>query len=105
MPSAVAGTVTRWRARYVDDTGREHTRAFDRKVDGQKWIDKQLAALLRGDHVTPKDAKLTVGEWCDKWIAGPMGARSRQLAKKDRSAAATLLPRSGRTRPVPSTQI
>ena len=62
MPSAVAGTVTRWRARYVDNAGREHARAFDRKVNGQKWIEKQLSALLRGDHVAPKDAKLTVGE-------------------------------------------
>ena len=81
VPSAVAGTVTRWRARYVDDTGREHTRAFDRKVDAQKWIDKQLAALLRGDHVTPKDAKLTVGEWCDKWIAG-YGTRRKSTVRQ-----------------------
>lgn len=70
VPSAVAGTVTRWRARYVDNAGQEHTRAFDRKVDAQKWLDAQLAALLRGDHIAPRDARLTVGEWCDKWLAG-----------------------------------
>ncbi len=70
VPSAVAGDVTRWRARYVDNAGREHTRHFDRKVEGQQWLDKQLAALLRGDHVAPSDAKMTVGEWCDKWLAG-----------------------------------
>lgn len=81
VPSAVAGTVTRWRARYVDDAGREHTRAFDRKVDAQKWIDKQLSALLRGDHVTPKDAKLTVGEWCDKWLAG-YGTRRKSTVRQ-----------------------
>ncbi len=81
VPSAVAGTVTRWRARYVDDAGREHTRAFDRKVDAQKWIEKQLSALLRGDHATPKDAKLTVGEWCDKWIAG-YGTRRKSTVRQ-----------------------
>jgi len=71
MSSAAAGEVTRWRARYVVDAGREHTtRAFDRKVDAQKWIERQLSALLRGDHFAPRDAKLTVGEWCDKWLAG-----------------------------------
>ena len=70
VASAVAGQVTRWRARYVDDAGREHTRHFDRKVEAQQWLDKQLAALLRGDHVAPSDAKMTVGEWCDKWLAG-----------------------------------
>ncbi len=70
VESAVAGQVTRWRARYVDDSGREHTRHFDRKVQAQQWLDKQLAALLRGDHVAPSDGKMTVGEWCDKWLAG-----------------------------------
>ena len=70
VPSAVAGEVTRWRARYVDNAGSEHTRHFDRKVEAQRWLDKQLAALLRGDHVAPRDAKMTVGEWCDKWLAG-----------------------------------
>ncbi|UUZ58713.1 hypothetical protein [Nocardioides sp. B-3] len=73
--------MTRWRARYVDDAGREHTRAFDRKADGQNWIDKQLSALLRGDHVTPKDAKLTMGEWCDKWLAG-YGTRRKSTVRQ-----------------------
>jgi integrase len=70
VASAVAGKVTRWRARYVDNAGREHSRTFERKVDAQKWLDGQLAALLRGDHIAPRDARLTVGEWCDKWLAG-----------------------------------
>lgn len=70
VPSAVAGKATRWRARYVDNAGREHTRAFERKADAQKWLDAQMAALLRGDHIAPRDARLTVGEWCDKWLAG-----------------------------------
>lgn len=69
VASAVAGKVTRWRARYVDNAGREHSRTFDRKVDAQKWLDAQLAALLRGDHIAPRDARLTVGDWCDKWLA------------------------------------
>lgn len=33
VPSAGAGQVTRWRARYVDDAGKENTRHFRRKVD------------------------------------------------------------------------
>lgn len=81
VPSAVAGKVRRWRARYVDDAGREHSRTFHRKVDAQKWLDAQLAALLRGDHVAPKDAKLTVGEWCDKWLAG-YGTRRKSTVRQ-----------------------
>jgi hypothetical protein len=70
VPSAVAGTVTRWRARYVDNTGKEHTRHFPRKVDAQKWLDDAVASLVRGDHVAPKVARITVGEWSDKWLDG-----------------------------------
>lgn len=81
VPSAVAGKVRRWRARYVDNAGREHTRTFDRKVDAQQWLESQLAALLRGDHVAPKDAKLTVGEWCDKWLAG-YGTRRKSTVRQ-----------------------
>ena len=35
VPSAAYGKGSRWRARYVDDDGREHTKAFGRKVDAQ----------------------------------------------------------------------
>lgn len=70
VPSAVVGKVKRWRARYVDNAGREVQRSFDRKIDAQQWLDGQIASLLRGDHVAPQDAKLTVGQWCDRWLAG-----------------------------------
>lgn len=70
VASAVAGKVKRWRSRYVDDGGREIQRSFDRKVDAQQWLDAQLASLLRGDHVSPEDARLTVGQWCDIWLIG-----------------------------------
>lgn len=76
VPSSVAGTVTRWRARYVDPAGEERTRHFQRKADAQSWLDQQMASVIRGDHVAPKDAKLTVGEWADKWLQG-YGTRRR----------------------------
>jgi integrase len=69
-PSAVNGKVTRWRARYVDDSGREHTKAFDRKVDAQRWIASVTASLVRGDYVDPKLVRTTVAAWCDTWIDG-----------------------------------
>lgn len=59
-----------WRARYRDDSGKEHARHFDRKVDAQTWLDEQTAALVTGNHVAPKTAKMTVGEWCDTWLEG-----------------------------------
>jgi integrase len=64
------GEVEFWRARYRDDTGKEHARHFERKVDAKKWLDGQTAALVTGNHVAPKTAKTTVGEWCDTWLEG-----------------------------------
>jgi integrase len=70
VPSAASGTGKRWRARYVDERGREHAKGFTRKVDAQAWLDGQTAALVSGTHVAPRDAQLTVSQWCDMWIEG-----------------------------------
>ncbi|MGB8206418.1 MAG: tyrosine-type recombinase/integrase [Mycobacterium sp.] len=70
VPSVNHGKGKRWRARYVDDRGREHAMGFTRKVDAQKWLDKQTAAIVSGSHVAPRDAQLTVEQWCDLWIEG-----------------------------------
>lgn len=70
VPSKLYGKGKRWRARYVDDSGEEHTRRFERKADAQKWLDDQTAALVQGTHVAPRDARLTVGQWCDEWLKG-----------------------------------
>jgi integrase len=70
MASIAKRTDGRWRARYRDDSGREHAKHFSRKVDGQRWLDEQTAKLIAGTHVTPRQARTTVGEWCDTWLAG-----------------------------------
>ncbi|MFI5803000.1 tyrosine recombinase XerC [Streptomyces sp. NPDC051561] len=60
----------KWRARYRDAAGREHARHFTRKVDAQRWLDEETASLVTGQYVDPKSRKITVDEWCDKWIEG-----------------------------------
>lgn len=59
-----------WRARYRDDAGKEHAKHFKRKVDAQRWLDEVTTAVVSGMYVDPKLARMTVGEWCDKWIEG-----------------------------------
>jgi hypothetical protein len=70
VPSRRDGIWKRWRARYVDDRGCEHTRAFDRKADAKRWLDNQTASLVAGTHVAPRDAQLTVEQWCAMWPEG-----------------------------------
>ena len=70
VPSARHSTGKRWLARYVDGRGQEHSKSFDRKVDAQRWLDGQTAALVAGTHVAPRDARMTMRQWCEQWIKG-----------------------------------
>jgi hypothetical protein len=54
----VTGSIARrpngkWRARYRDETGHEHTRHFDRKVDAQQWLDQVTATVVTGTYADP----------------------------------------------------
>ncbi|WP_439029257.1 hypothetical protein [Gordonia terrae] len=69
-PSAKAGVGSRWRARYVDESGQEHERLFARKADAQSWIDGQTASVVGGNHVAPRRAAMTFEDWAALWIAG-----------------------------------
>ena len=70
LPSANKGKGKRWRARYVDERGREHAKGFTRKVDAHAWLDGQTAAIVSGTHVAPRDAQMSVEQWCDTWLEG-----------------------------------
>ncbi len=70
VESKLHGRGKRWRARYVDERSTEHTKRFDRKIDAQKWLDSATTTLTQGTHVAPRDARITLQEWCDRWIEG-----------------------------------
>ncbi len=70
VPTALNGTGKRWRVRYVDDEGHEHSKAFDRKADAQAWLDSEVTAkLATGTYVTPQAGLLTVEEMYTSWSA------------------------------------
>jgi integrase len=68
--SVAYGKGSRWRARYVDAGGQEHAKGFARKVDAQRWLHGQTAAIVSGTHVAPRDAQITVEQWCATWLQG-----------------------------------
>jgi integrase len=59
----------RWRARYRDPTGTEHSGHFDRKIDAQRWLDEMTTAMTSGTYVDPRRPKFTVHDWADRWLA------------------------------------
>lgn len=56
-----------WEARYRDPDGREVKRRFDRKVDGQQWLDTATAGIVSGTYVDPKAGKMTFREYAEHW--------------------------------------
>jgi integrase len=68
-PSAAQGKGSRWRARYVDDDGREHAKGFARRADAQAWLNEITAAQVVGTYVDPKLGKVTFASFYADWSA------------------------------------
>ena len=81
VPSALHGRGSRWRARYVDGDGdgREHAKQFPIKAQAQRWLDRQTSTIVLGTHVAPRDAKITVEQWCERWFEGYKGNRPNSV--------------------------
>ena len=67
MRSANCGKGSRWRARYVDESGKEHATGFGRKVDAERWLNGIVAALETGTYVDPKLGKVTLSSFYREW--------------------------------------
>lgn len=67
--SAVDGKVTRWRVRWVDDSGGERTRVFERRPDAQAHLDGLTADVQRGERVDPRNSAETFGSVAAQWFA------------------------------------
>lgn len=67
-PSANHGKGLRWRARYVDENGREVAKGFARKVDAAKWLDNVTATIVTGTYVAPGAGSVTVGMMREQWL-------------------------------------
>jgi hypothetical protein len=46
------------------------TRRFFMHSLAQKWLDGQVATVVGGRHVAPRDAQMTVEQWCTTWLEG-----------------------------------
>jgi len=83
-PSAVYGSGKRWRARYVDDDGREHAKAFATKTGANEWLQTVMAALVTGNYVDPESGKITFAsfyaEWSARQVWVPTTRRAMDLA-------------------------
>lgn len=70
----------KWRARYRDDAGREHSRHFARRIDAQTWLDHITTSVVTGAYVDPKAGRITFRafymDWSQRqvWVPGTVKA-------------------------------
>ena len=57
----------KWRPRYRDDDGQEHSRHFERKRDGQAWLDEVASSRLTGTYVAPAASRVTLAGFYADW--------------------------------------
>ncbi len=88
----------RWRARYRDGAGREHSRHFKRKVDAQRWLDDVTTAVTTGMYVDPGRSRVTVGEWSRRWLDTKVDVKPSTKARYEGLLRVNILPRWGDTR-------
>jgi integrase len=61
---------TPWRAGYRGPDGREHSRAFGRKVDAERWLRDELQKQDRGLWVDPSAGAVRLEEYAEDWFQG-----------------------------------
>ncbi|KAA0117287.1 site-specific integrase [Mycolicibacterium sp. P9-22] len=74
---------SRWRARYVDDEGREGSRSFARKADAQKWLDTEITTkLATGTYVEPAAGRVTVSAVYEAWFVAQSHISAKTAATR-----------------------
>ncbi len=78
-----------WRARYRDADGKQISRHFPRKIDGQRWLDEVTATVVTGIYVDPKAGTITFGQWYAQWSETQVWARGTRLKAAQALATTT----------------
>lgn len=71
-----------WRARYRDESGKEHARHFERQADAQRWLDEVTAALVTGQYVDPSAGRITFAAYFEQWAARQVWENTTDLAMR-----------------------
>ncbi|WP_234783129.1 tyrosine-type recombinase/integrase [Mycolicibacter sinensis] len=93
VPSANHGKGSRWRARYVDDLGREHAKAFGRKTDAQSWLNQQVSDQVTGRWTDPDLSGVTFGTMAERWVATKANRAAKTVAGYRSLLETVVLPR------------
>ena len=88
---------SKWQARYRGTDRKERAKTFERKVDAEQWLSRQMSDISRGTWLDPAGAQLTFAEWWPTY--NEQAGKRESTAYRDQGAADNwLLPRLGQRR-------
>jgi integrase len=93
VPNKRHGVGLRWRARYYDASGHQHSRQFARRIDAQRWLDSVTIAVGTGGYVDPNRSKTTVGVVADQWLTSKLNLKPTTRARYENALSVHVLPR------------
>ena len=93
VPSVANGKGLRWRARYVDENGKEHAKGFGRKADANNWLNKQVSDQVTGTWTDPALSGITFGAMADRWISTKAHRSAKTVAGYRSLLDTVVLPR------------
>ncbi len=59
-----------WRAHYRTPGGAQRNKTFSRKIDAERFLAGVENSKTVGAYVDPALAKVMIGDWADRWLAG-----------------------------------
>ena len=87
-----------WRAHYRTPAGSQRKKSFARKIDAERFLATVESAKLTGTYVDPQLAKVTVGAWADRWLAGQAHLKPSTHQRYDGIIRKHIRPKWGRVR-------
>lgn len=95
MPSVAKRPNGKWRGRVRLPDGKQRARHFDRKVDAEQWVARQVVKLADGTWIDPMRGKRTFGEYAAEWVEGQVHHRASTAGAVEVRLRLHVLPRFG----------
>ncbi|GAA1103466.1 tyrosine-type recombinase/integrase [Nesterenkonia jeotgali] len=92
--SASYGKGKRWRARWVEPSGAEKAKAFDRKTDAEQYLKNVTASMVSGQYVAPEGGNVLTREILHRFLSGLDVKHSTLLGYRS-AIDAQIMPRWG----------
>lgn len=85
----------RYRARYRDPLGRQHSRTFTRKADAERFLVEMEADKVRGLWIDPRAADMPLEAWVGEFLQLARRLSPTSLQTYRRDLRRYVLPRFG----------